>query len=649
MMATAGTILLAWLAALGLCLWCGWGLTRLLLPPALHPYRAALTPLVGYTVVIWVGYNAVHSLLSLRQALPLLLALTATVNAGTLMAINRRGSGQSLHVRARRIWRSLVHPLAPILIITALIGVLPLFHYGYVTVIGGGWDSESYLALTAHLTDYRLADIAHAPASPLRNHVVNPPIIGLSMGFSIVHSFTVLLSGQSELQTFAPLLALMRVLGFLAVYVWLRATMGLRRSGAFWATALAAAGGLLLWVTYFNFGMQLAAWPLIPLVLTISVAAVEDASVNGKRAWPGLLLAALAWAAIPMIYYPALTAAVPMAVGLAAVLLFEQRRRAVGRTLLAIIAVPVLTVPLSTWVIPDYFAGFAYRYANALTTLGLFRFIPISDILGWTAFDLMQAAGYQAPWYAGLAVSISGLLALAALTLGPLRARWVAALTGAALYLLWVRYGRVYHYAYLKGSAYVGFVAMGLLAAGWQGLCDRSGRPLRAAGALSLALLLALAAQAQAQIVRDHWAGPAIVAPEIVELDRAVDALIPETATVLLTSDPRWGGVQMSTIAAALYPRPLRGHVLSAYSGMDEVYPGEQPDFALLAAEEQPAALGLVEAREVWRSGGLRLYAMPRDGRPSLIFGRMAELVTRHTRTPSDIALRRWGGAVQAR
>src|SRR4029078_1102560 len=153
-------------------------------------------------------------------------------------------------------------PLLGLLIVTLLVGVLPLLRYGYLTAIGQGWDTESYLPMAQHLIDYPLARIPAAPIIPLRVLVRDPPRIGVTLGFSVFQGMTMLLSRQSALATFAPLLALLRALGVLAVYVWLRATMGLGRWPALLGAAGASAGALLLWVSYFNFGMQLAAWPL---------------------------------------------------------------------------------------------------------------------------------------------------------------------------------------------------------------------------------------------------------------------------------------------------------------------------------------------------------------------------------------------------
>src|SRR5919198_1417191 len=75
------------------------------------------------------------------------------------------------------------------------------------------WDTESYLPLAQHLNDYALAHIPDAPISPMRGLVGNPPAIGVTLGYSVLQGMTMLISGQTALATFAPLLALLRALG----------------------------------------------------------------------------------------------------------------------------------------------------------------------------------------------------------------------------------------------------------------------------------------------------------------------------------------------------------------------------------------------------------------------------------------------------
>src|SRR6185295_2871007 len=127
-------------------------------------------------------------------------------------------------------------------------------HYGHPVVIGGGWDIETALPTARYLERGPIAAIATAAPNPLRDLVRD-------------------LTRVEAILTFTPLLAWLRALGVLAVYVLLRATLGLRRGPALLGAALTSAGALLLWIGYFNFEKQMVAWSLIPLGLLIGVAA----------------------------------------------------------------------------------------------------------------------------------------------------------------------------------------------------------------------------------------------------------------------------------------------------------------------------------------------------------------------------------------
>src|SRR3954454_4602303 len=293
--------------ALALCIYTGWGATQLALPASLHPLAALFVPLVGYALTIWLGYLGVSSVLNLRWSLALLLVLTTALN---LLAW-RRGARPDPLATLREHAALLV-----LFALTLLIGVLPLLHYGYATTIGEGWDTESYFPLAQHLNDYALAHIPDAPISPMRGLISKPPAIGVTLGYSVLQGMTMLLSGQTALATFAPLLALLRALGVLASYAWLRSTMGLGRAPALLAATLISAGALLLWVSYFNFAMQLAGWPLLALGLALGVAAVEQLAGGDTDAVANLacsrsqrsriigvtMLCAVSLAALPVAY-----------------------------------------------------------------------------------------------------------------------------------------------------------------------------------------------------------------------------------------------------------------------------------------------------------------------------------------------------------
>jgi hypothetical protein len=721
MLVVLGQITLIVVCALVLCVYAGWGVCALGLPRSLRSFGGLLTPLVGYALVIWLGYMGVSTILDLRWSLTLLLIVATALN---FIAWRRGARPQVARSLSQfSILNSQFLPLLGLLAITLLVGVLPLLRYGYLTAIGQGWDTESYLPMAQHLIDYPLVRIPEAPLNPLRDLVRDPPRIGVTLGFSVFQGMTMLLSRQSALATFAPLLALLRVLGVLAIYIWLRATMGLGRGAALLGAAGASAGALLLWISYFNFGMQMAAWPLLALGLTIGLAAIDElaGTTNDQRptttedrglkiedrnisageklssipyplssnnptfvvrrsSFVGvLLLAGVALAALPVAYYPALTIWIPMAVALGAARLVEAvwsprpltpaptpgkrgpgafdtmlGRGGVARLLLSAVALGVVTLILAAPTIRDYYAGFSFRYSLPAQHVGPDRFIAATETIGLRTFRLSND-GSQPPAALTLgAAGLAGLLALAGLILPTsdqrpatdddsvslvagrwllVRLRWLAVVAAVVAYLAWLRFGRPYEYGYMKGSAYAGFVAWGLVALGWQALRVRFGdrpptndhRPtindeesvtayasrFSVLGsrfsvlALALAPLL-VAVWAQALTVADHWGGPALFTRDIAAFDGAATQ-VPPGATVALSADAAFAGPISGQLAVSLYGREIWGHLNTAYTNFDHWPEGRTPQYAVLAADERPWPLDR-GGQELWRSGAAALY-----------------------------------------
>ncbi len=697
-------------AATALACWCGWGIARLALPDALQPYRALLTPLLGYTLAIVVGYWFVWAVSGLAPALLVLLLATSALN---VLAWRRTGPP--------RIGAAREHlPILLIVFATLLVGIAPLLHYGHPAVIGGGWDIETALPTARYLERGPIAAIANAAPNPLRDLVRDPPRIGKTVGFAVWQGSLDILTQVEAILTFTPLLAWLRALGVLAVYVLLRATLGLRRGPALLGAALASAGALLLWISYFNFEKQMAAWPLIPLGLLIGVAVVEqlagltkdegpttnDAVSNswslvvGRWSRLGVaLLAAITLAALPVAYYPALTLWAPLAAGLAAAILIEQaltpqpplplrqargssglpslgatgdlmRRRAsvlrrsrssglpslgatgegsgvraslpvvraisaIPRLLRATVVLATLTAIVSAPAILDYWHGFAYRYNEQLTTLGVFFYIPATDILGLTPYLHGQAEPSPISIWALAGMAAFGLLALAALLLpatndqrsmtndeegferpssfvlrpwSSFRLRWWGMLLGALAYLAWLRWWQQYPYAYLKGAAYAGFVFMGLAAAGWQALAARIPGRARLLAALGPLLLAIPIVASQARIVSRHWDAPGLYPADFPAL-LGLRARIPAGSTVTLADDGRTEGVTSGLAAYALDHTIVWGRVKTGYTTAGTSILDAIGEYALLPIGEDPTLYGY--GAPIWRGGSYALYQRP--------------------------------------
>lgn len=604
------TIIVA--AAALLCIYVGWGVARLALPRALAPFRAPLTPLIGYATVLWIGFMLVSLALNLRWTLVVILAGATAFN---VLAWRAEGRPRPL------AWlRAQPEALAPPLL-ALLTGILPLLSYGYPTIIGRGWDTESYLPMAQHLIDYPLPRIMDAPAGLLRDLVAHPPRIGLTLGFPVFHGMTMILSNTSALVSFATVIAWMRALSVLAMYVWLRATMGLGRTGSFFGALLTALASLPLWIGYFNFGMQMSAWCLLPLTLTVGLAAVDELAQHRWTAWRSAILAAILLAALPVAYYPALVVVVPLIAATGAARLLElwrhpqQRITPVSLTLAAL-ALAGLTFIAAILAILDYFEGFSFRYSLIEPKIGPDRFIGLDEIAGLSVFRLTIGGAQPPAPLVGVATLAVMLLSVASLVL-PSRSsdvsRWRWILVGGAIAatLLWLRFGRPYEYGFMKGAAYTTFVLWGLAAHGIERLIDyarRTGVVLTSGAAL---LALVCVGWSHILTVDDHMRGPAIFTRDLVAFE-PIAARLPQGAQVLLSGDETLTGPIDGLLATMLYGKEIWGRVPAAYASQASWSPGGTPDYVVLAAREAPWPLE-IGGRELWRSSVVALYEMPNN------------------------------------
>jgi hypothetical protein len=626
------TVLLHILLVVGvstlLALWCGWGLARLTLPASLKPWSGLLALLLGYAIVLVVGYWVVRDWAGIPVVLMVLLPATGLLNA---LAWVRTGP-------PRVPKQPLVYaPLAALLAVTLLVGVVPLISYGHPAIIGDGWDVENYLPIARYLERGPVSDIPSAPPNPLRDYNASPPKNGLTLGFSIWQGSVDTLTGQEAITTFAPLLAWLRMLGVIAVYVLFRSVLGLKRWFALLGAGFVSAGGLLLWVEYTNFGMQLAAWPLIPFGLVVGITAVEEIAKRGMSSWPVIVGAAISIAAIPVAYYPALTLFAPLAFALGVAALLRSKRTA--RLLVAAAALAAVTLVMSVPAIIDYFQGFSYRYGQQLTTLGLFRYVPLTDFAGLTHFSLRSDP--PVPLLAMVAFAVICTLMVLGLIWGRKRMYWSGFALGGGAYMLWL-WSQQYPYAWMKGGAYAAFPFLGLAAAGVQGIwvgrrTKDEGRKSTGDGsddgaddgrqnaeeryasritfhvsrwaavavALSLLLLMGIT---QAQTVADHWQKPGLYAkemPAILELR----AKIPAGSLVTLTSDPRINGVTTGLAAYMLDQATILGNASTGFvPTWSNGAPGEIGDYALLISGEDPDVYGFSGQGHIWQGGSFTLY-----------------------------------------
>jgi len=627
-----------------------------LLPREWRAYAVVLAPLVGYVVLLLVGYYAVWTVLNLAAglALALLLALVLTL---LLHGLARRraeepaGTPDPGPVHPVRGWmeRQGVWEHGPALLLAlaaAVVAVLPLFSYGYSVPSGENWDPENYMPITAYLQQVPVSRMIEMPPNPLRDLNAAPPHIGMTLGFCVLQGALGVLPGVGDaLRTFAPTVALLYGLTALAWYALLRLGFGLGRWAGTIAAAFAGLSALTLWTAFFNFGMQMAAMPLVPLALTLWLLALRHTS------WRTALLGGLAVAALPVAYYPALTVFVPVAVGLglyevararstardAAAARPQARLQAIAVAVAAGLATAGLAVVLAIGPIIDYGHGFSSRYNQQTTTLGLFSFPTLAQLLGLAPFSRTPEA-LPALW-AGLAAALPWLvIAGAAGVLVARRPRWIwaAVFLPVLLYLAWLRGWflplaealrlptglverfRPYHYAFLKGAVFVvpffwgAAVDTAARLAAWRREQRPAGRAWRAVLGGVLVLFLGLVVAADARLVARYWGRPAHFDAAAMQVEKAVE-LIPPGAEVYLTGRPDRSRVILGLYSYFLLDHPVQGRLSTAYGGYDRRLAGREPGYALLDADDNPLPLGFCSADAIWTGGGMVLYRRSPD------------------------------------
>ncbi len=599
----------------------GYGVVRLLLPRDWRSAEGLLAPLVGYVLLLLVGYYAVRTVLNLFGALIVVLVLATLLNG---LALWRRwGARPLLTVRQHG-------PAWLIALAAFVLAILPLLAYGYSAPIGENWDPENYLPVTEYLVRVPRNQIMEMPASPLRELNADPPRIGLTLGFSILQGTLQQLLGWDARQSFAPTIAVLYGLTALALYTLFHQGFGMSRRASLLATLFGGLYALALWIAFFNFGMQMSALPLVPLALALWLAALREPS------WRTVVLSGATVAALPVAYYPALTVFVPVALGLGLHELVRARPR--WTRLVAGLGTALLAPALAWGTILDYQAGFSYRYSQQMTTLGLFHFPSWAQVLGLSPFSRTEEALATA-WTVAQFVGLFLLLLAAALALwrSPKRWLWMAALAPAILYLGWLRGWfwplataleqrevlsaalaerfRSYPYAFVKGAVFVIPLLLGLAAEGWDKLWQltaaipRSPR-LRLGQAALAALLvvpLALSLYADGRLVARYWQQPSHFDHDVIRVEGAVD-LLPPGASVHLTGRPERSRVVLGIFAYFLRDHPLQGRLSTAYGALDQRPPGSAPPFALLDADDDPHALGFLPAERLWSGGGMALY-----------------------------------------
>jgi len=614
----------------------GYGLARALLPASFAPYRILLTPFVGMALVIVWDYLALFFGFDLTRATWALAAVTTLLNG---LALARQGRAQK--IGAPRWMPSRAQWLVLALAFSAfLAAIAPLLRYGYVSVIGENWDYEFYLPLADYLRGMPTAALPSAPPNPLLTTILSRHIFPLPMGFSYLHATLDVLTGQHALDSFAVLLGALRGLGTLAAYLFFRATFRMSERAAALATALVAFNGLLLWFTYWSFGLHLAALALAPIALLFGAHALTTQAERGQSA----LAAGFFLGALNVTYHPALVAVgLPLcAIGGHQLVMRKNRVEIILRGA-SIVALALLFSFPTLFHIQDFIREY---YGRAPLAIGLREFTPLSDGYGFSLYLVNLAVGHTipTPWLYELVARVwdlgAPLLTLAALA-ASLYALWrlrvdkerralVYLVVGASVFyiaLFRLPFLRPYPYGFLKSLSLVAYILLALAAQGvdlgigeWRaergnwnlkfGIQNLKLRPLLALLALSgfACFTLLTFALSVEQYFKPR---PAFFDADALTL-RQAPLYAPRGAEIFLTDRAEAQGIPMGLAAYALLQTPLRGNVTTAYGALNNAEWGRVYDYALLARGQEPTLRGYQE-NALWANETFALYARRRN------------------------------------
>ncbi len=488
-------------------LFLGFGVTQFLLPAALRAWRLLIMPFTGMAIVIVWDYILLFFGLNLTIATLLLLVVVIPINllaarprrletaatqgetglrrfgekqsAEADLALSRRDFSRPVTTSIGFGWGRVEWFLLGAAVITFLAGIAPLLRYGYNTLIGENWDYEFYLILADALKTLPTGALAQAPSNPLMNIVLSRHIFPLPMGFSYLQSSLDVLFGLEAFDSFTVLITLLRALGVISPFILFRATFKMTPRSALIASALLALNGLLLWATYWDYGLHLTSLALLPVALALGAHALQS---RDRAALP---IAGLFLAALNVTFHPTLIAAL-LPLGLLGFYLLITRparfRMMIhGAALLALAA--LLSFPTLLH-IPDFLREY---YGREPLAAGLRAFVPLSDAYGLSNYTLDLIVGHAIPtpwlydlvrrvWDIATPVLLVLALVVSAVALVRLardrerRAVWYNFVGASLFYIALFRlpFLRPYPYGFLKSMTLVSYVLLALFAEGIQ-------------------------------------------------------------------------------------------------------------------------------------------------------------------------------------
>ncbi len=590
-----------------LAYWFGYGAARWLLPRELAPYQWLLMPAVGLTLFSLVAPPL--ALLGVNSAtlLWILLPLASVVNASAWWRAPR--------VRDPIAQREMVAPL----IIAGgafLFAVLPLFAYGYLTVLGYNMDGTVYVAQAEFakqvgLSSQQLRSIPSPFAVPAAEVIE----AGVGVGASLWLSLYSQLWQRDAFYLFAPVLALWHASSFLGVFVLYRRMFRLHFWTAILALAALALNGTRLLIPLDNFAPHTFGLVLLPLEWMATQLYFETRT---RRAF---LLAASSFGA-QVICYPQATPfyLLPFALEIALSLRGANTLRHIeSGARVGVLA--ALLCPVAVWMLYENSVPEVGMVAQAIGGT-LQTFLSPAEGLGFNALRVLEHpelvawdTHVRAVWdvLAWGGVLIASALGGVGLYVSFKTERALLAASGVTLLALtgWMVFAQKYPYGFFKVLATSLFVFVALIAFGaqvWIESWRASARGKRwlVVPTLMIVFLFLLLGVSMFWFQNTFAQRAPVVTRKLIQLSNSQNILAPNASIYLaLTRRPN---PRLYWAAYFLRAHPLFGDGRVAYSEIHNATKGGIYDYALLTRNENPADNDLPD-EPVWEDRWTVLYA----------------------------------------
>lgn len=482
------------IAFIFLLYWSGIGLTRIVIPEKFKDYELLVIPFLGLFAVLFFAHIFSFIGLGSRTFTWIILAIITPLN---IYAVKRKGLPS--------INPSETLPVFVVAAVVFLVGMLPLFYEGYLTVVGTNGDAAHYTALSDHF-------LANGLAPPEGKGTWYTNIIqwlltsaSSRLGPMYFQSMIGAITGLEGYKTFTVTINLFRSILLFSVYLLIRSEGLFSRKVSLFIIVMLGINSSLYWLAINGYLAQTMMASVLPLALTASFCMMSSKGYNGIAFSAAISSAILMLSpeSIILLLGPLFLFTIIKVIG----------RNLVFRDALQII-LPWLLILVVLNVIPLK-ASFEWLYN--LITVGLEKgfqqanpgdvgyFIPLTQVFGLTPpyhplyreisnHPAYATTAYLAYYYSAYIMAFIGLFLIGYAAFKADTQRRIVFMSILIPYLFMALYFRfTFPYGYFKITSSTLFITIILIAAGiWSAFSSRLPLILKAAISTVAVLIVSL-------------------------------------------------------------------------------------------------------------------------------------------------------------